>query len=100
MVRLAGRAGRVHFPEVLKMLARRGISKLMIEGGGEVTASALKAGAVDRIAWILAPKIFGAGGCVPAVGGPGIRSLKQAVQLKNLRAVRVGEDWVMTGEVR
>ena len=100
VIRLPARAGRVHFPEVLKMLARRGISKLMIEGGGEVTASALKARAVDRVVWILAPKIFGAGGCVPAVGGPGIRSLNRAVRLKNLRAVRMGEDWVMTGEIR
>ena len=100
VIRLPGRSGRVHFPEVLKLLAKRGISKLMIEGGGEVVASALKSRAVDRVAWILAPKIFGAGGCVPAVGGPGIRSLNQAVRLKNLRAVRLGEDWVMTGEVR
>ena len=100
VIRLPGRAGRVHFPGVLKMLARRGISKLMIEGGSEVTASALKARAVDRIAWILAPKLFGAGGCVPAVGGPGIHSLNQAIRLKNLRAVRKGEDWVVTGEIR
>ncbi len=100
IIRLPAEKGRVRFNAVLRELAERGISKLMIEGGGEVTASAFKAGVVDRVAWIIAPKIFGAGGCVPAVGGPGIRSLNRAVRLKNLRARRLGEDWVMTGEVR
>jgi diaminohydroxyphosphoribosylaminopyrimidine deaminase/5-amino-6-(5-phosphoribosylamino)uracil reductase len=55
---------------------------------------------VDRAVWIIAPKIFGARGCVPAVGGPGIRSLGQAIRLKNLRSRRLGEDWVMTGDLR
>jgi diaminohydroxyphosphoribosylaminopyrimidine deaminase/5-amino-6-(5-phosphoribosylamino)uracil reductase len=99
VIRLPARNGRVHFPAALKDLARRGISRLLVEGGGEVVASALQAQAVDRVVWIIAPKLFG-GGCVPAVGGPGIRSLGRAVRLKNVQTRRLGEDWVMTGEIR
>ena len=100
VIRLPARNGRVDFPAALKTLAKRGISRLMIEGGGEVVASALQARAVDRLVWIIAPKIFGAGDCVPAVGGPGIRSLGRAVRLSGLRARRLGEDWLMTGSPR
>lgn len=100
VIRLPAWNGRVHFPALLKELARRGISRLLVEGGGEVVASALRARAVDRAVWIIAPKIFGAGGCVPAVGGPGIRSLGRAVRLKNVQTRHLGEDWVMTGDPR
>ncbi len=99
VIRLPARNGRVHFPAALKELARRGISRLLVEGGGEIIASALQAQAVDRVVWIIAPKLFG-GGCVPAVGGPGIRSLGRAVRLKNVQTRRLGEDWVMTGDPR
>ena len=95
-----GDRGRVRFRAVLRELARRGISRLLIEGGGEVAASALKSGAVDRIAWVIAPKIFGGGKTVPAVGDLGIRSPDRALRLEKVQVRRLGQDWLMTGEVR
>ena len=100
VLRFPGGNGRVRFSAVLKELARRGVSRLLIEGGGEVVASALEARAVDRAVWIIAPKIFGAGGTVPAVAGKGARSPDRSVRLEGVRARRMGEDWVMEGRVR
>jgi len=84
----------------LKALARREISRLLIEGGGEVVASALEARAVDRAVWIIAPKILGGKDTVPAVGGKGARSPNHAVRLEETHVRRVGEDWILEGKVR
>lgn len=99
VLRFPAKNGRVPLPAVLRELARRGISRLLIEGGGEVAASALKARAVDRAVWIIAPKIIGGRDAAPAVGGEGIRSLKKAVRIKDPKIRRMGEDWIIEGGV-
>ena len=52
--------------ELAAALGEQGITRLMIEGGGEVAAAWLRAGLVDRIAWFRAPVVLGGDG-VPAV---------------------------------
>ncbi len=51
--------------EALGALAERGIDTVLCEGGGELAASLLAGGLVDRIYLFLAPRFIGAGG-VPA----------------------------------
>ncbi|MEM6903247.1 MAG: bifunctional diaminohydroxyphosphoribosylaminopyrimidine deaminase/5-amino-6-(5-phosphoribosylamino)uracil reductase RibD [Pseudomonadota bacterium] len=41
-------------------LASRGLTRVLIEGGGEVAASFLEAGLIDRLEWFRAGKILGA----------------------------------------
>lgn len=48
-------------------LATRGLTRVLIEGGGEVAAAFLNAGLVDEIAWFRASRIIGGDGR-PAVG--------------------------------
>ena len=100
ILRLPDRAGRVDLGALLKELARREISRLLIEGGGEVIASALQAKAVDRVIWMVAPKIIGGRDSVPVVGGKGVASLKKAILLENVAVQHVGSDLLITGDVR
>jgi len=100
ILRLPADRGRVSFRALLKALARREVSRLLIEGGGEVVASALEARAVDRAVWVIAPKILGGKNAVPAVGGKGSRSPNHAVRLEETHVRRVGEDWILEGKVR
>lgn len=99
VLRLPARTGRVDLRALLRQLARRGISHLLIEGGGETIASALGAGVVDRMAWVIAPKVLGGRRAPGSVGGPGFR-LNQAVSFKDLAVRRLGEDLLVMGEVR
>lgn len=98
VIRLPARGGRVDLPALLRRLARWEISHLLIEGGGETVASALATGAVDRVAWVIAPKLLGGRAAPNSVGGPGF-SLHRAVRLKNFQARRLGEDLLVTAEV-
>ena len=99
MVRLPAARGRVDLRALLKLLARREVCRLLIEGGGEVIASALAAKAVDRVIWIIAPKIIGGRAAVASVGGEGVSSLAKAIPVREMSVRRLGEDWVATGRV-
>ncbi len=89
-------ARRVSLRALLRRAGREGMTSLLIEGGSEVMASALKAQAVHRLLVILAPKILGAG-AREAVGDLGIKKLSRAVALDDVRWRRVGEDLVAEG---
>ena len=64
---------------------------LMIEGGGQVAASFLKAGLVDAIEWFRAPMILGDEGR-PAVGEFVLNRLGDAPRFKRLAVHEVGDD--------
>lgn len=56
---------------VLKALAEAGITRVLLEGGGQVAAAFLKDDLVDRIAWFHGPKVIGGDG-LPAIGPFGV----------------------------
>lgn len=61
----------------VQLFGEQGLTRIMIEGGGRVAASFLKAGLVDRIAWFRAPKLIGGDG-LPAIETLGIREIAKA----------------------
>lgn len=83
----------------LEDLGRRGMVNLLIEGGGEVAASALAAHAVDRAEFHVAPKILGGRDSRPAVGGASPEHLALARGLRNVEVERLGEDILIAGEL-
>ena len=67
----------------MKELGKIGITSLMIEGGSEIAASALKEGIVDKVIFFIAPKIITGREAKSSIGGEGIRKLKDALMLKD-----------------
>ena len=72
---------------------------VLIEGGSEVNAAALKEKIVDKILFFVAPIIIGGNNARGAVGGEGIAKLKDAYKIKNLQAIRVGSDLMLEGDL-
>ena len=60
-------AGHLDLAAALRRLGERGLTRLLVEGGGQLAAALLRAGLVDRLAWLHAPLLLGGDG-VPAVG--------------------------------
>ncbi len=89
--------GRIEVPELLKKLASLGVTRLLVEGGGELAWSFLEAGCVDRAFWILAPKVFGGRNAKTSVEGPGVRSPDRAFLFKPAKVTCSGEDWIFEG---
>ncbi|MGH7949789.1 MAG: bifunctional diaminohydroxyphosphoribosylaminopyrimidine deaminase/5-amino-6-(5-phosphoribosylamino)uracil reductase RibD [Candidatus Binataceae bacterium] len=80
---------------LMRDLARRGISRLLIEGGARVASSALRARIVDRVALFVAPLIIGSG--LPAVDGLAFRRVRDAISLSDMTAQSIGRDWLFAG---
>ena len=71
----------------------------MIEGGGELIASAFSARVVDKVAFFVAPIVVGGRGAAPVVGGRGADKLRQGFRLTRLEVSRVGDDLLVQGYV-
>ena len=88
-------------PDVAAALAelhRREVRGLLLEGGGTLAWSFLEAGAIDRVAWFVAPKLLGGPGATP-LGGPGVATMDAAIDLHDLRSEASGADLLITGRV-
>lgn len=85
--------GRVSLRAALRALAERGLTRVLVEGGGRIAAGLLRLGLVDRLVWFHGPRILGADG-MPAVGGLGLESLADAPEFALRSVARVGEDVV------
>jgi len=81
---------------ILRALGEQGVTSVLIEGGGRVAASAIRAGVVQKIAFFYAPKILGAEG-ISGIGRLGVRDLSDALQLADMRVKRLGSDFLVEG---
>ncbi|MGZ9100456.1 MAG: RibD family protein [Brevundimonas sp.] len=83
--------GRPSVVASLAALKRRGVSSVLIEGGGQVAASFLRAGLVDRLEWFRAPILLGAEGR-PCIAALALAKLADAPTFRRVSAEPVGDD--------
>jgi diaminohydroxyphosphoribosylaminopyrimidine deaminase/5-amino-6-(5-phosphoribosylamino)uracil reductase len=94
----AAPGGRIDLRQVVRRIASEGITSLLIEGGGELAAGALRDRVVDRVQVYIAPRMLGAG--VPAVASMALARIAQAVQLEDVQTRRLGPDLLYSAQVR
>jgi diaminohydroxyphosphoribosylaminopyrimidine deaminase/5-amino-6-(5-phosphoribosylamino)uracil reductase len=83
--------GRLDLASVLKILADRGITRLMVEGGPTVAAAFLAADLVDQAALFRSPNEIGHGGIAVLEGMP-LTALTKSSKLKQVANETVGVD--------
>ncbi len=88
---VAAENGRPAISTVLDALAADGIASILIEGGGQVAASFLRAGLVDRIEWFRAPILLGGEGR-PCVAALDLAKLADAPKFRRLSVEAIGDD--------
>jgi diaminohydroxyphosphoribosylaminopyrimidine deaminase / 5-amino-6-(5-phosphoribosylamino)uracil reductase len=89
--------GRIDLAAALKLIAARGITRLMVEGGPMLAAAFLAADLVDEVHLFRSPTVLGADG-IDALDGVGKAAL--AWQLRQIRSDQVGVDRQDTHERR
>lgn len=87
--------GSVDLQELVKRLGKRGIDSILLEGGGTLNESALRAGVVQEVNAFVAPKIFGGKARSP-VEGTGVESPQEALQMEMKQVRQVGKDLLIT----
>ncbi len=79
--------------DVLRQLADRGITRLLIEGGGTVAASFLALGLIDELVWFRGASLIGGDG-LPAVAAFGVDSLAAAPVARRISVDPMGADQI------
>jgi len=80
---------------VLKNLGKRGMTNVLIEGGGEVLSQALDARLIDKVQLYLGPILTG--GPVIAFAGRGATNAANALRLRRVSYQRIGQSVCITG---
>lgn len=80
--------------EGLRLLRRRGIESLLVEGGGRLAGGLLREGLVDRYYWIQSPVWLGESG-IPAVAGVPGTTLVEAERWEVVERRALGQDTLL-----
>lgn len=90
-----GSDGRIDVSAAARTLGTRGLTRVLVEGGGQVAASFLKAGLVDRISSYRAGLVLG-GDSRSAVGGLNLARLGSAPRFRLVSARHLQGDTLET----
>jgi diaminohydroxyphosphoribosylaminopyrimidine deaminase/5-amino-6-(5-phosphoribosylamino)uracil reductase len=84
-------------PAVLRSLGRKGIVRLLVEGGSTVHGNMLDQGLFDEAAIFVAPRILGDPEALPLARGRAIEHIAKAWELDQARMRALGEDFLIEG---
>ena len=82
---------------ILKSLAKRSLTSVLLEGGATLAGSFVDAGLVDKVTFFVSPQIIGGRDAPGPVAGSGAEVVRHALKLKEVQTVRRGEDIEITG---
>lgn len=91
---------RVDLCLLMKKLGELGLDSVLVEGGGALNFSLLKAGLVQRVYSFVAPKIFGGAAAPSPVAGSGVLEVADAFSLSQSDAHKIGSDVLIEYEVK
>ena len=98
-VRAPLRGGRIDLAALARILGSEGLTRVLVEGGGQVAAGVLEAGLVDRIEWFRAPSLLGGDG-LAAIGDLGVQALSSMPRFRRVRMLDLGDDVMESFERR
>ncbi len=94
--RLVAGSDRVDLAELFVELHRRGVRRLMVEGGSEILASVIRGGLFDRMTVYYAPVVVGGRTAPTMVSGPETRTPEELRALDLESVERLGAGFVAT----
>ena len=83
--------GHPNIHTAVTQLGKRGLTRILVEGGGQLVSSLLEAEYIDQIAWFRAPSIMGEEG-IPSVGKLNIKKISELSEFKRISSRNIGED--------
>ncbi|MEN8152264.1 MAG: bifunctional diaminohydroxyphosphoribosylaminopyrimidine deaminase/5-amino-6-(5-phosphoribosylamino)uracil reductase RibD [Planctomycetota bacterium] len=90
-------AGHVDLGAAFRLLKAEGLSRILLEGGGEVHTSAFRAGVVDHVMAFVAPKLLGGRAAPGPLGGDGVRLIADPLPVEEWTTTPLGEDVLLEG---
>ncbi len=91
LIKIPGSPAGVDLTAAMTALGAAGLTRILVEGGGQIAAALLRADLVDRIAWFHAPSVLGGDGW-PAVQAFGTESLARMPRFRRDCITAIGDD--------
>lgn len=90
--------GRIRIKPFFKQLVKMDITSVLLEGGSEVAASAIREGLVDELNIFYAPKIVGGDG-ISMIAGLNIDKMSKAINVENMNIKKIGREFMVEGYI-
>jgi diaminohydroxyphosphoribosylaminopyrimidine deaminase/5-amino-6-(5-phosphoribosylamino)uracil reductase len=100
VMRLPSQESWVDLVELLRVLGKREVTSLLVEGGATLFGSLFEQDLVDKLLVFIAPIIIGGGEAKSSVGGKGVEKVAQAMSLSGVKMEKLGDDVLISGYVR
>jgi len=91
--------GRVDLQELISILGNMNIDSILLEGGGTLAFSALKAGIVHAVRFYISPILLGGVKAKPVIAGDGLSAISHAFKVENIHVDFCGSDIVVQGVI-
>jgi diaminohydroxyphosphoribosylaminopyrimidine deaminase/5-amino-6-(5-phosphoribosylamino)uracil reductase len=92
--------GKFSFEDLFERLGKGGVTSVLIEGGGTVNGTALRAGVVDKVIFYVAPKFLCGDDARSAVAGKAIPTLDDALKIEGIEIQKTGGDLRIEGYLK
>lgn len=86
------KANRLNLEQMLDELYKLGITDILVEGGGEVNASFLREGLINKYLVYIAPKVLGGKNSKTPFLGEDLQSMDEAIELNFESYQQIGQD--------
>ena len=100
LLELPSEGGRVNLGGLLKALGKRGITSVLVEGGGILLGSLFDCGLVDKVVAFIAPIVIGGREAKTAVTGNGVDKVVDSFKLERVSFQRFSEDLMISGYIK
>jgi diaminohydroxyphosphoribosylaminopyrimidine deaminase / 5-amino-6-(5-phosphoribosylamino)uracil reductase len=99
IVELPAEKDVIDLGELLRLLGKREVTSVLVEGGSGLFGSLFDRGLVDKVLAFISPIIIGGDGAKSAVGGNGVNTVVEALRLNRVKMIEFGDDILISGYV-
>ena len=92
--------GKGNLKKLTRELYKKGIMTILLEGGSELNASAIREGIVDKVFYFYAPILIGGSDAKGMMGGDGVDTIQDAKKIDIKEVKRIGKDLLVIGYIR
>ena len=94
---MPGADGLVDLEALMSHLGEREVASVVVEGGGVLLGALFDGGLVDKVCAFIAPVIVGGAAAPSPVAGEGVELIGDALRLRDVEVLRLGEDIAVVG---
>ena len=100
LLELPSEEGPIDLKKLLEALGERGITSVLVEGGGILLGSLFDNRLVDKVVAFIAPIIMGGEEAKMPVAGKGVDKVMDAIKLERVSVGKLGEDLMVIGYIK